>query len=310
MAGSKPVAIMKKRARTKKQPGAKMDAGLYIVSMPIGNADDITLRALATLEHADLIACEDTRVTGKLLAFHGIAARKMPYHEHNAARAGPVLLRHLERGQAVALVSDAGTPLISDPGYRLVNACHDAGIPVTVIPGASAPIAALAVSGLPSDRFLFAGFLPVKQAARRKTLKELSSVRATLVLFESPRRLAASLDDMAAVLGHRKAAVARELTKFFEEVRRATLEELADHYREAGPPKGEVVIVVAPPEKSAAAADVVDIDAQLGAALESLGVRDAAAKVAASTGVSRRKLYTRALALTGRGGRPGGRKAP
>ena len=307
---------MKKRARTKNQPqakmgGAKLGGGLYIVATPIGNADDITLRALATLEQADLTACEDTRVTGKLLAFYGIAARKIPYHEHNAARAGPILLRHLERGQAVALVSDAGTPLISDPGYRLVNACHDAGIPVTVIPGASAPIAALAVSGLPSDRFLFAGFLPVKQAARRKTLKELSAVRATLVLFESPRRLAASLGDMAAILGHRKAAVARELTKFFEEVRRATLEELARHYREAGPPKGEVVIVVAPPEKSALlAADAVDIDAQLGAALESLGVRDAAAKVAAATGVSKRELYSRALALTGRGGRAKGRKAP
>ena len=307
---------MKKRERTKKQPqakmgGAKMDAGLYIVATPIGNADDITLRALATLEQADLIACEDTRVTGKLLAFYGIAARKIPYHEHNAARAGAILLRHLQRGQAVALVSDAGTPLISDPGYKLVNACHDAGIPVTVIPGASAPIAALAVSGLPSDRFLFAGFLPVKQAGRRKTLKELASVRATLVLFESPRRLAASLADMAAVLGHRKAAVARELTKFFEEVRRATLEELARHYREAGPPKGEVVIVIAPPDKSAVlAADAVDIDTQLGAALESLGVRDAAAKVAAATGVSKRELYSRALALTGRGGRSGGRKAP
>ncbi|MCH7543376.1 MAG: 16S rRNA (cytidine(1402)-2'-O)-methyltransferase [Proteobacteria bacterium] len=294
-----------------KMGGAKLGGGLYIVATPIGNADDITLRALATLEQADLIACEDTRVTGKLLAFYGIAARKIPYHEHNAARAGPILLRHLERGQAVALVSDAGTPLISDPGYRLVNACHDAGIPVTVIPGASAPIAALAVSGLPSDRFLFAGFLPVKQAARRKTLKELSAVRATLVLFESPRRLAASLGDMAAILGHRKAAVARELTKFFEEVRRATLEELARHYREAGPPKGEVVIVVAPPEKSALlAADAVDIDAQLGAALKSLGVRDAAAKVAAATGVSKRELYSRALALTGRGGRAKGRKAP
>lgn len=307
---------MKKRERTKKQPqakmgGAKMDAGLYIVATPIGNADDITLRALATLEQADLIACEDTRVTGKLLAFYGIAARKIPYHEHNAARAGAILLRHLQRGQAVALVSDAGTPLISDPGYKLVNACHDAGIPVTVIPGASAPIAALAVSGLPSDRFLFAGFLPVKQAGRRKTLKELASVRATLVLFESPRRLAASLADMAAVLGHRKAAVARELTKFFEEVRRATLEELARHYREAGPPKGEVVIVIAPPDKSAVlAADAVDIDTQLGAALESLGVRDAAAKVAAATGVSKRELYSRALALTGRDGRSGGRKAP
>ena len=288
-----------------------MDAGLYIVATPIGNADDITLRALATLEQADLIACEDTRVTGKLLAFYGIAARKIPYHEHNAARAGAILLRHLQRGQAVALVSDAGTPLISDPGYKLVNACHDAGIPVTVIPGASAPIAALAVSGLPSDRFLFAGFLPVKQAGRRKTLKELASVRATLVLFESPRRLAASLADMAAVLGHRKAAVARELTKFFEEVRRATLEELARHYREAGPPKGEVVIVIAPPDKSAVlAADAVDIDTQLGAALESLGVRDAAAKVAAATGVSKRELYSRALALTGRDGRSGGRKAP
>lgn len=307
---------MKKRERTKKQPqakmgGAKMDAGLYIVATPIGNADDITLRALATLEQADLIACEDTRVTGKLLAFYGIAARKIPYHEHNAARAGAILLRHLQRGQAVALVSDAGTPLISDPGYKLVNACHDAGIPVTVIPGASAPIAALAVSGLPSDRFLFAGFLPVKQAGRRKTLKELASVRATLVLFESPRRLAASLADMAAVLGHRKAAVARELTKFFEEVRRETLEELARHYREAGPPKGEVVIVIAPPDKSAVlAADAVDIDTQLGAALESLGVRDAAAKVAAATGVSKRELYSRALALTGRDGRSSGRKAP
>jgi len=302
---------MKKRARTKKQPRAKMGGGLYIVATPIGNADDITLRALATLEQADLIACEDTRVTGKLLAFHGIAAAKTPYHEHNAARALPVLLRHLERGQAVALVSDAGTPLISDPGYKLVNACHDAGIPVTVIPGATAPIAALAASGLPSDRFLFAGFLPAKQVARRKTLKELSSVKATLVFFESPRRLAASLGDMATVLGHRKAAIARELTKFFEEVRRATLEELARHYREAGPPKGEVVIVVAAAEKSAAPAlaDVADIDAQLSAALESLGVRDAAAKVAAATGVSKRELYSRALALTGRGGRSGGRKS-
>lgn len=288
-----------------------MDAGLYIVATPIGNADDITLRALATLEQADLIACEDTRVTGKLLAFYGIAARMTPYHEHNAARAGAALLRHLERGQAVALVSDAGTPLISDPGYRLVNACHDAAIPVTVIPGATAPIAALAVSGLPSDRFLFAGFLPVKQAARRKTLQEFCSVRATLVLFESPRRLAASLGDMAEVLGQRKAAVTRELTKFFEEVRRDTLEGLARHYREAGPPKGEVVIVVAPADKSAVqAADVADIDAQLSAALTTLGVRDAAAKVAAATGVSKRELYARALTLTGGGGRSGGRGAP
>jgi 16S rRNA (cytidine1402-2'-O)-methyltransferase len=257
------------------------------------------LRALEALRAADIIACEDTRVTAKLLAIHGIERPLLAYHEHNAARMRPRLIERLTRGACVALVSDAGTPLVSDPGYKLVRAAIDAGLAVSALPGPSAVLTALLLSGLPSDRFLFAGFLPAKSAARRSSLAEIARVPATLVLFESANRLADSLADMAAALGPRPAAVARELTKMFEEVRRGALPELAAHYAEAGAPKGEVVVVVGPPAEEAAADDAA-IDAALADAMGSMSLRDAAASVAAATGRPRRDVYARALALAGR----------
>ncbi len=243
-----------------------------------------------------MIACEDTRFTGKLLARHGISAKLTPYHDHNADRARPVILARLAQGQAVALVSDAGSPLISDPGFKLVRACVDAGYPVTAIPGASAAVTALQLSGLPTDRFLFAGFLPARQAARQKALSKLASVSASLVFFESPNRLGESLADMAETLGNRPAAIARELTKLYEEVRRGTLSELAAHYRGAGPPKGEIVIVVGGPQETTTSEE--DLDARLLAALENLSLRDAAAVVASETGMPKREIYARALAVS------------
>ncbi len=286
--------------------GSKPVPGLYLVATPIGNLGDVTLRALEVLAGADVIACEDTRVTRKLLARHGIETPLVSYHEHNAARMRPLLLARLKRGEAVALVSDAGTPLISDPGYKLVRACIEAGHAVTVVPGASAPLAALVVSGLPTDRFLFAGFLPPRPAARRAALAKLASIEATLIFFESPRRLAAALEDMAATLGERDAAVARELTKAFEEVRRAPLSELAALYQTQAPPKGEAVVVVAPPLPQAAREIAAGeaLDARLARALEEGSLRDAAARVAAATGLPRRQVYARALELARtRGGR-------
>ncbi|MDP6565111.1 MAG: 16S rRNA (cytidine(1402)-2'-O)-methyltransferase [Alphaproteobacteria bacterium] len=276
--------------------------GLYVVATPIGNARDITLRALDLLTAADIIACEDTRITRKLLTIHDIATPTLGYHDHNAASVRPRLMQRLKKGEIVALVSDAGTPLISDPGYRLVNAAREAGIGVTALPGPSAPLAALAVAGLPTDRFLFVGFLPAKSTARRRSLAELAGTPATLVLFEAPGRLAASLADMAAELGPREAAVARELTKKFEEVRRAPLPDLAAHYRDAGPPKGEVVVLVAPAGDAEATVDDEEIDRLLATALRRDSIRDAAAAVAAATGRPRRALYARALALAGRRG--------
>lgn len=270
--------------------------GLHIVATPIGNLGDITLRALDTLRRVDLIACEDTRVTGKLLSAYRISTRTTPYHEHNAARARPQLIERLKRGERIALVSDAGTPLISDPGYKLVRAAIAAGIAVHAIPGPSAPLAALALSGLPTDRFLFAGFLPVKAAQRRSALAELARVPATLVLFETAPRLAASLADMAEILGAREAAVARELTKLHEEARRGQLAALAAHYSEAGPPKGEIVIVIGPPVEETAP-DVGAIDAFLEDALRHMSLRDAADAVARATGLPRKEVYGRALAL-------------
>lgn len=261
---------------------------------------DITLRALDILKRADLIACEDTRVTGKLLARYGIKAAVTAYHDHNADRVRPSLLARLAQGEAVALVSDAGTPLLSDPGYKLVRACVDAGLAVTAAPGPSAAVAALILSGLPTDRFLFSGFLPAKAQARAQALAGLAAVPATLVFFESAQRLAAALADMAQVLGPRPAAVARELTKLYEEVRRGTLRELAAHYGRAGAPKGEVVVVVAPPE-AAAPPQAEDLDLQLKQALENASVRDAAAAVATATGLPRRVVYSRALALARKG---------
>ncbi len=286
--------------RSKPKQSSALAPGLYLVATPIGNLADISLRALDVLAKADLVACEDTRTTRKLLSAHGIKAALTSYHEHNAARVRPRLMEHLEYGKAVALVSDAGTPLVSDPGYRLVEAAIASDIAVTAIPGASAGLAALTVSGLPTDRFFFAGFLPAKAAARRRALGELAAVEASLVIYESARRLPAALADMAEVLGPRQGAVARELTKLYEEVRRGTLRELADHYGGAGPPKGEVVVVVGPPERGGGATLAAqDLDAKLAAALGRASLRDAVAAVAAETGLPRKRVYARALELAG-----------
>ena len=226
---------------------ARLEAGLHIVATPIGNLGDITLRALETLAGADLIACEDTRVTHKLLDRYGIATPLTPYHDHNAAKARPLLLRRIADAAAIALVSDAGTPLISDPGYKLVRAVQDAGHTVTALPGASALLAALATAGLPTDQFFFAGFLPPKQGARRVRIAELARIPSTLVVFETGPRVAATLSDLAAGLGQREAALCRELTKLHEEVRRADLEALAQGCA-ANEPRGEIVLVIAPPQ--------------------------------------------------------------
>lgn len=270
--------------------------GLHLVATPIGNAGDITLRALETLRGVDAIACEDTRTTGRLMARYGIGTPLLAYHEHNAAKMRPQLLARMAEGQAIALVSDAGTPLISDPGYKLVRAVVAAGLAVTHLPGANAAVTALVLSGLPSDRFLYAGFLPNKAAARRTALAELKAVPATLVFYESPQRLADMLADAADTLGSREAAVARELTKLFEEVRRAPLPDLAAHYAQAGPPKGEVVVVIGPPD-AGAGEEPADLDALLRDALAGMSVRDAAATVATATGRPRKEVYARALEL-------------
>lgn len=292
------------KEKTRRQPNglpreSKLSPGLYIVATPIGNIRDITLRALDILASAEILACEDTRVTAKLLRAYDItASRLLAYHDHNAETMRPKLLASMAAGAAVALVSDAGTPLVSDPGYKLVREAVAAGIEVQAIPGPSASLTALVSSGLPSDRFCFAGFLPPKQAARRAALQEVADIPATLLFFESTRRLAASLADMAAVLGQRDAAVGRELTKLHEEMRRGTLDALARHYAEAGPPKGEAVVVVGPPRP---AEQAFDLDAMLDEALRSMSLRDAAAAVSAATGRPRREVYARALERSGGG---------
>ena len=285
------------RSKPAADAAARFAPGLYIVATPIGNLRDITLRALDLLTAADLVACEDTLVTAKLMAHYGLGAPRLPYHEHNAEQMRPRLIERLKAGAIVALVSDAGTPLISDPGYKLVRAAIAEGIAVTALPGASSAMAGLVLSGLPSDRFLFAGFLPPKSAARQRTLAELVELRATLIFFETAPRLAASLADMASVFGERPAAVARELTKLFEEVRRAPLGTLAAHYRDNGPPKGELMVLVGPPEEAAAIPDDEAIDAALNAALATMSVKDASSAVAQATGQPRRLVYQRALAL-------------
>lgn len=271
-----------------------LEAGLYLVATPIGNLRDITLRALDVLAQADLVLAEDTRVSGKLLAAYGLSARLERYDEHAAERMRPRVLAALAAGERVALVSDAGTPLVSDPGYRLVRAALEQGFAVHPIPGPSALLAALTVAGLPTDRFLFAGFPPPKSAARRSFLEELAGVRASLVFFEGGSRLAASLADMAAVLGPREAAVARELTKLYETVVRGSLAELAVDPRLADP-KGEIVIVVGPGREAQASPE--DADAALADALKRLKPADAAAEVAKALGMPRRDLYRRAMEL-------------
>jgi len=295
---------------SKPQPDA--EPCLWLVATPIGNLEDISQRALAVLGTVDRIACEDTRRTGRLLARHGIEARLVSYHEHNAARVRPTLIRTLEGGASLALVSDAGTPLISDPGYKLVRAALDAGIRVSGCPGPSAPLLALVLSGLPTDRFYFGGFLPARTGARREALAALEALDATLVFFESPRRLAASLADMAETLGPRPAAVARELTKLHEELRRGALDELAAHYAEAGAPRGEVVVVVGGGGGAAArpALSDADIDGRLDDLLATGTVRDAAAALSAETGRPRRELYARALARSRAGAGKGCARDP
>lgn len=280
---------------TSKPPA--LQAALYLVSTPIGNLGDITLRALWVLQQASAVFCEDTRVTGGLLHQYGLKQSLVSCHDHNEAERIKDVCARIAAGQAVALVSDAGTPVISDPGYRLVQACRLAGLPVIPIPGACAAVAALSASGLPSDQFHFVGFLPPKQTARRQALKALDSLRATLIFYESPQRLAAALDDMCAVLGDaRIAAVGRELTKLYEEMRTGTLFELAAAYQKEETPKGEIVILVGPGSEAAPPSQA-DLDEALRQALESMSVRDAAAQVSAALNLKKSLVYQRALAL-------------
>lgn len=273
--------------------------GLYLIATPIGNLGDMTARAKEALGALDLLLCEDTRVTRKLLSAYGMTVRLESYHAHNATRMDARILDRIAHGQAVGLVSDAGTPLVSDPGESLVQAVIATGHPVTALPGASAVITALAVSGLPTGRFLFAGFLPPKAAGRRQELATLAGVSATLVFYESPNRLAESLQDMQAVLGPRRAVVARELTKKHEEVRRAPLADLAAYYAGADTPRGEIVVLVGPPDQTAGTvAREAEVDDALRLALQTTTLRDAAAVVSARTGWPKREVYARAIRLT------------
>ena len=275
----------------------KLAPGLYVIATPIGNLRDVTLRALEILAAADLVACEDTRVSRKLLDRYGIKRPLTPYHDRNAEKARPKLLGALAEDAAVALISDAGTPLVSDPGFKLVREAQSAGHKVTAAPGASSVLSALVLAGLPTDRFLFDGFLPAKPAQRRARIAELARIPATLVLFETGPRLAAALRDLASGLGPRSAAVCRELTKLHEEVRRGDLATLAQHYEHAGEKRGEIALVIAPPQRAATDAEPAEIGDLLRDALARGSVKDAVAEVATLTGRSRRELYRRALAL-------------
>jgi len=278
-------------------------AGLYVVATPIGNLRDVTLRALEVLARADLIACEDTRMTRRLIDHYGIRTTLTRYDDHNAETARPRLIAALAAGLSLALVSDAGTPLISDPGYKLVRAAQQAGQRVSAAPGASAVLMALAVAGLPTDRFLFDGFLPAKSGPRRARIAALKAIPATLVLFETAPRLKAALAELAAALGPRPAAVCRELTKIHEEVDRDDLLTLADRYARAPAPRGEIVLVVAPPDVGEEAMSLEAVDALLRQALSCRSVKDAVEAVAARSGRPRREIYRRALALKQADGR-------
>lgn len=271
-----------------------LPAGLYVVATPLGNAGDITLRALDILASVDCILCEDTRSTGKLLSHHGISRPLRAYHDHNEKAASEKAVQLLDAGQRLALVSDAGTPLISDPGYRLTRAARAAGHKVHAVPGPSAPIAALSVAGLASDRFCFLGFLPNKSGARRSALAAIVPEMGTIILFESPRRLPALCADIGAILGDCTITIARELTKIYEEVLSGTADELVAHFQEF-PPKGECVVLIERGPTAAPNAD--DIDAILAEEMTTLSMRDAARAVSLKTGLPRKQIYDRALAL-------------
>jgi 16S rRNA (cytidine1402-2'-O)-methyltransferase len=276
---------------------APLAPALYLVATPIGNLRDITLRALDVLHQADLVLAEDTRVSAKLLNAYGLKKRLQRYDDHIGEQVRPDVLAALASGSRVALISDAGSPLVSDPGYRLVQDALAQGTTVIPIPGASAVLAALSIAGLPTDRFLFAGFPPAKSAARRAWLQDLAGAQATLVIFEGASRLGDSLADMAAVFGSRPAAVARELTKLYETCVRGPLDVLAADPALARP-KGEIVVLVGPAPERAASAE--EADTALAAALERLGPSEAAGEVARALGLPRRDLYRRALELKGR----------
>jgi 16S rRNA (cytidine1402-2'-O)-methyltransferase len=277
-------------------PAPVAPPGLYLVATPIGNLSDVTLRALETLAAVEAIACEDTRVTKRLLERYAIATPLLTYHDHNAEIVRPRILARLVAGAAIALVSDAGTPLISDPGFKLVRAAQAAGHAVTAIPGASAVLAALTVSGLPTDRFFFEGFLPPRSAARRARIDELADLPATLVFFETGPRIAAMLGDAADRLAGRPAAVCRELTKLHEEIRRGEVGALALAYRDGAETRGEFVVVIGPPAQGEHV-EVVDIDGLLRRAIATSSLKDAVEAVATATGQKRRAVYQRALAL-------------
>lgn len=280
-------------------PDERLPAGLYIIATPIGNLGDISLRALETLSKIDVLACEDTRETGKLTSIYDISVQKLPYHDHNADDMRPKIISLIRDGKSVGLVSDAGMPLVSDPGYKLVQNCIAEDLFVTCIPGASASLTALVLSGLPSDRFLFGGFLPAKTSARKNALAELKDVPATLLFYETAPRLADSLADMLEILDDRDAAVARELTKKFEEVRREPLSKLIKHYAKSGAPKGEIVIVISPPADTDKVWSAEDIDQLLKQLIlkEGMSVKDASALAAMKSGMSKGDVYQRALAL-------------
>lgn len=272
--------------------------GLYVVATPIGNLKDVSFRALSVLAAADAVLAEDTRVTKTLLAHYGITTPLVAYHDHSNEAVRERMIHRIREGQALALVSDAGTPLVSDPGYKLVQAAIEEGLPVTPIPGPSAILTALVVSGLPTDRFYFEGFLPPKSAARKARLVEIARIPGTLMLFEAPHRLPEMLADAAEVLGERPAVMARELTKMFETVRRGTLPELAEQFATEGPPKGEIVVLIGEATKAMQAAEAdAALDDRLAVALASHSIKDAAALVAAELNLPKREVYARALAL-------------
>ncbi|MDB5690617.1 MAG: uroporphyrin-III C/tetrapyrrole methyltransferase [Sphingomonas bacterium] len=277
-------------------PNAGLVPGLYIVATPIGNLSDLSPRAASILAQADLIAVEDSRVTAVLLRHVGTKRPMIAYHDHNADRVRPGLIERMGR-EAIALVSDAGTPLISDPGFKLVRDARAAGHTVTTIPGPCAAIAALTLAGLPTDRFFFLGFLPPKEKARADAIAEVAAVRATLILYESGPRLAATLATLANGLGDREAAVAREISKTYEECVTGTLSSLAARYADA-PPRGEIVVIVAPPGEAPPPAED-DVDALLADAIGRLSTGQAASEVAKATGLPRRDLYARAMAMKG-----------
>lgn len=270
--------------------------GLYIVATPIGNLQDITIRAIETLKKVDLIYCEDKRQSSVLLSHHGIAKSLLSYHEHNAEKVRPALIEKLQNGQVIALISDAGTPLISDPGYKLVTECHDEGIKVYTVPGPSAPIAALASSGLPSDHFYFGGFLPTKESERRRCFEEMKNFPHTLIYFESPNRLLNTLEDVKEVLGNRQVCVARELTKAFENIKRAPAEEVIKYYKEDGVLKGEIVLLIKGAETIQESLTPA-IEEALNLLLNSVSTKQASTLLAQITGLSKKLLYQKALEI-------------